>query len=72
MFTDGQVIDTITPKHRRTRGENDPNLKVEPVWTTASHPGSWRVLWAYSAKRFARDNRTLHAQEARARAVGRR
>jgi hypothetical protein len=69
LFTDGQVIDTITPKHRRTRPENDPNLKAEPVWTLATHPGSWRAVWAYSGRRFARDNRTLNAQEERARAV---
>lgn len=68
-FTDGQIIDTITPKHRRAHPENDPNLKAEPVWAKASHPGSWRAVWAYSGKRFVRDNRTLNAQEARARAV---
>ena len=69
VFTDAQVIDTITPKHRRSAPENDVNLRAEPVWTKASHPGSWRAVWAYSAKRFARDNKTLNAQEARARAV---
>ena len=68
-FTDGQVIDTLTPKHRRARPENDPHLKAEPVWTKATHQRSWRAVWAYSGKRFARDNRTLNAQEARARAV---
>jgi len=68
-FTDGQVIDTLTPKHRRARPENDPQHKAEPVWTKGTHPGSWRAVWAYSGKRFARDNRTLNAQEARARAV---
>lgn len=69
VFTDGQHVDTITPKHRRAHPENDPHRKAEPVWTSASHPGSWRAVWAYSGKRFARDNRTLNAQEARARAV---
>lgn len=69
VFTDGQVIDTITPRHRRATPENDVNLRAEPVWTRAGHPGSWRAVWAYSGKRFARDNRTLNAQEARARAV---
>ena len=68
-FTDGQVIDTITPKHRRATAENDPHHRAEPVWTTSTHPGSWRAVWSYSGKRFARDNRTLNAQEARARAV---
>ena len=37
-FTDGQVIDTITPKNRRVL-ENDPKLKVEPVWNPSSMPG---------------------------------
>ena len=68
-FTDGQIIDTLTPRHRRAAGENDPHRRAEPVWTPAEHPASWRAVWAYSAKRFARDNRTLNAQEARARAV---
>jgi hypothetical protein len=68
-FTDGQVIDTITPKHRRGAAVNDVNVRAEPVWTKATHPGSWRAIWAYSAKRFTRDNKTLNAQEARARAV---
>ena len=54
-FTDGQVIDTITPRHGGRRTENDPNLKVEPTWDPEEHPGSWRAMWAYSAKRAARD-----------------
>lgn len=69
VSSDGQVIDTITPKHRRATSENDPHRRAEPVWTQAEHPGSWRAVWAYSARRFARDNRALNAQEARARAV---
>jgi hypothetical protein len=69
VFTDGQMIDTITPKHRRATPENDPHQRAEPVWTRAAHPSSWRAVWAYSGKRFARDNRTLNAQEVRARAV---
>ncbi len=67
-FTDGQIIDTITPKNRRSV-ENDPKLKKEPVWNPEAHPGSWRSVWAYSAKRAARDGKTLTAQENRARAV---
>src|SRR5699024_4937807 len=67
-FTDGQVIDTITPKNAR-RSENDPALRAEPVWDPEHHPGSWRAVWAYSAKRAARDNKTLTAQENRAKAV---
>lgn len=34
-----------------------------------AHPGAWRAVWSYSAKRAARDRRTLTAQETRARAV---
>jgi hypothetical protein len=71
-FTDGQVIDTITPKHRgshKARSENTTNRRAEPVWDPDAHPASWRAVWAYSGKRFARDNRALNAQEERARAV---
>ncbi|MGD9529292.1 IS1634 family transposase [Pseudonocardia sp.] len=67
-FTDGQVIDTITPK-RGANTANNTKLRAEPVWDPTAHPGSWRAVWTYSAKRFARDNRTLNAQEVRARAV---
>ena len=67
-FDDGQVVDTITPK-RGTNLANDTARRAEPVWDPSAHPGSWRAVWAYSAKRFARDNRTLNAQEARAREV---
>ena len=68
VFTDGQVIDTLTPK-RGANHDNDTARRAEPVWDRQTHPGSWRAVWAYSAKRFARDNRTLNAQEARARDV---
>jgi transposase len=64
-FTDGQLIDTITPKNRRSI-ENDPKRKREPVWDREAHPGSWRAVWAYSAKRAARDSKTLTLQENRA------
>jgi hypothetical protein len=67
-FADGQLIDTITPRTGRTK-ENNPALRAEPVWDPAGHPGSWRAVWAYSAKRAARDGKTLTAQENRARAV---
>ena len=68
-FTDGQVIDTITPRHANRRVENDPKLKQEPTWDPNAHPGSWRAVWAYSAKRAARDATTLTLQENRAKAV---
>ena len=68
-LADGQIIDTITPRHGSTNKERDSSLRAEPVWTAQAYPGSWRAVWAYSAKRFARDNKTLTAQENRARAV---
>lgn len=67
-FTDGQTIDTITPKTGPNR-ENDPALKAEPVWDPHTHPGSWRAVWAYTTSRFVHDNTTLTAQENRAKAV---
>ena len=67
-FTDGQVIDTITPR-RGSKTERDKNLRAEPVWNPKAHTSSWRAVWAYSEKRAARDNRTLDAQESRARAI---
>jgi hypothetical protein len=67
-FSDGQVIDTVTPKKGKNT-DNDPALRAEPAWDRNDHPKSWRAVWAFSAKRFARDNRTLTAQENRARDV---
>jgi hypothetical protein len=67
-FDDGQVIDTVTPKAGKNK-DNDPALRAEPAWDRKDHPKSWRAVWAFSAKRFARDNRTLTAQENRARDV---
>ena len=67
-FTDGQVIDTITPR-RGSQSERDNSRKSEPVWDPHTHPGSWRAVWVYSKKRAARDNQTLTAQANRARAV---
>jgi Transposase DDE domain len=67
-FTDGQVIDTLTPKKGKNK-DNDPAVRAEPAWDRKEHPKSWRAVWSFSAKRFARDNRTLTAQENRARDV---
>ncbi len=67
-FTDGQVIDTLTPRAGKNT-ENNVALRAEPVWNRNSHSSSWRAVWAYSARRAARDNKTLNAQENRARAV---
>jgi Transposase DDE domain len=67
-FTDGQIIDTITPRNQRTI-ENDSKVKAEPVWNRAEHTGSWRAVWAYSAKRAVRDTTTLTLQENRAKEI---
>jgi Transposase DDE domain len=67
-FSDGQVIDTLTPKTGRNHG-NDPALRAEPVWAPQAHPTSWRAVWAYSRSRAVRDTKTLTAQENRARDV---
>ncbi len=67
-FADAQVIDTITPRTGR-RSENNEAVRAEPVWDPQQHPGSWRAVWAYSAKRAVRDSKTLTLQENRAREV---
>jgi hypothetical protein len=67
-FTDRQIIDTVTPKHSRSR-VNNIKRRAEPVWDPAEHPKAWRAVWQYSAKRARRDTATLNAQEERARAV---
>ena len=71
LFTDGQIIDTITPRdHRGTAAKSsDPKLRAEPVWNQAVHTKSWRAVWAYSTKRAVRDTKTLNLQENKARAV---
>ncbi len=67
-FSDGQLIDTVTPRTGH-KNENNPDLRAEPAWDPAAHPGSWRAVWAYSRKRAVHDNTTLTAQENRAREV---
>lgn len=67
-FTGGQIIDTITPKNRR-HVENNTLLKAEPIWDPATHPKSWRAVWAYSTNRAMRDTKTLTLQENKAQAV---
>jgi transposase len=68
VFTDGQIIDTVTPRHANG-AVNDIAHRAEPVWNPDDHPGAWRAIWSYSAKRARRDQKTLAAQEARARAI---
>jgi hypothetical protein len=70
-FTDGQIIDTITPRDQRgtTAKTSDPATRAEPVWDPAKHVKSWRAVWAYSRKRAVRDGKTLTLQENKARAA---
>ncbi|MCV7192152.1 IS1634 family transposase [Mycolicibacterium brumae] len=68
-FTDGQVIDTVTPRHGNNKNVNDRSKRGEPVWDPETHAGAWRAIWAYSAKRARRDQKTLAAQEARAKDI---
>ena len=70
VFSDGQLIDTVavTPRHGNIR-VNDTKLRAEPVWDPQQHPGAWRAIWSYSAKRARRDQKTLTAQEDRARTI---
>ena len=67
-FTDGQLIDTITPRHGNAKTE-PRRRRREPVWDPDEHPGHWRTVWSYSRKRAVHDNYTLTKQENRARAV---
>lgn len=70
-FTDGQIIDTITPRDQRGTATktSDPAKRAEPVWDPAVHTKSWRAVWSYSTKRAVRDTKTLTLQENKARAV---
>ena len=65
VFSDGQIIDTVTPRHSRSR-VNNIKLRAEPVWDPTEHSNAWRAVWQYSGKRARRDTQTLAAQEARA------
>ena len=67
-FTDGQHVDTITP---RDRGQKQAarDTRAEPVWDPAIHEKSWRAIWVYSHKRAVRDSQTLALQEAKARGI---
>jgi hypothetical protein len=68
VFSDGQIIDTVTPRHSRSR-VNNIKLRAEPVWDPTEHSNAWRAVWQYSGKRARRDTQTLAAQEARARGI---
>ncbi len=64
-FSSGGVPLRRVPRH----DSNLPKVWSLPTCRGGSHPGSWRAVWAYSAKRAARDSRTLTLQENRAKAV---
>jgi len=68
VFSDGQIIDTVTPRHSRSR-VNNIKLRAEPVWDPTEQSNAWRAVWQYSGKRARRDTQTLAAQEARARGI---
>jgi transposase len=46
LFTDGQIIDTITPRDQRGTATkaSDPKLKAEPLWNPTTHSRSWRAV----------------------------
>ncbi|WP_027331313.1 IS1634 family transposase [Mycolicibacterium tusciae] len=67
-FTDGQIIDTVTSR-RGSTVVNNTKLKAEPVWTAVEHPKAWRAIWQYRAARARRDQKTLDAQEVRAKEI---
>ena len=67
-FSEGQVIDTITMRATAPDPERI-KTRAEPVWDPGEHPKAWRAVWQYSAKRAARDQRTLALQRTRALAV---
>ena len=59
---DGHIIDQMIPNPNRTTHESS----LKQVSRAQMGQESWRALWAYSAKRAARDNTTLTAQQRRA------
>ncbi len=67
MFEDGQIVDTVTPKHANSI-VNNPNIKTEPVWDPKMK-NAWRAVWAFSKKRYSRDCKTLDQQRDRALAI---
>ncbi len=68
VFADGQIIDTVTPRHAKST-VNDLAHRRTGVESRRSRRGGVAGDLAYSAKRARRDQKTLYAQEARARAV---
>ncbi len=50
VFTDGQIIDTVTPRHANST-VNDVALRAEPVWNPNDHSQAWRAIWVVSGIR---------------------
>ncbi len=67
-FTDGQIVDTVTPRYGRT-ATNDVLLREEPVWNPEQMGKDWRAVWAFSRKRALRDQQTLNLQANRAQEI---
>lgn len=63
-FADGQIIDTVTPRHANAR-VNNRLLKAEPVWNP-SMDRSWRAIWQYTKKRARKDTKSLGKEYRRA------
>lgn len=70
-FTDGQLIDTITPRisTATARRANDVKVKAEPVWDPVEHTSSWRAVWRTRTNEPCRTVRHLGFQEEWARAI---
>src|SRR5260370_25235834 len=64
VFSDGQIIDTVTPRHSRSP-VNNIKLRAEPGWDPTEHSNAWRAVWQYSGKRARPEPRSRAAQEAR-------
>ena len=69
VFTDGQIIDTITMRGRSKPDPERLKSRREPVWNAVEYPNAWRAIWQYSRKRAVRDGHTLTAQRNRAQAI---
>lgn len=65
-FADGEVTETITPRHGQANRESNRQVLAEPVWDPAVHTGSWRAVWQYRTKRATRESATPKAQWERA------
>jgi|SRR5690625_4443851 len=68
-FTDGQMIETITPGHGNSKSPSTIKRRRQPVWDPQQHAGFWRAVWHFSRKRAVHDAKTLTHQENRARAI---